>query len=78
MKRKTLSAVLFVLVFIAAYLFLCFGVPGLRIKLEADPAEVFLESIKSMALFKSIISLLAGAIVGMIPLLIEKRGNHKL
>ena len=51
MKKKTIPAILFILVFIVTYLFLCFGIPGLRIKLKADSAEVFLESVKAMALF---------------------------
>ena len=73
MIKKTIPAILFILVFVETYLFLCFGIPGLRIKLEADSAEMFLESVKSMTLIKSIISLVAGVIVGIIPFFIEKK-----
>ena len=73
LKRKTISLILFVLAFIAAYLIMCFGIPGLRIKLEAEPAEYFLASIRHMALFKSIVSLIVGIIIGVLPLLIGKK-----
>lgn len=78
MKKKTIPAILFILVFIVTYLFLCFGIPGLRIKLKADSAEVFLESVKAMALFKSIISLVAGVVVRIILLFIEKRCKNNM
>ena len=54
MKKKSLSVVLFLIAFIATYLFICFGIPGMRIKLEAEPMELFIESIKHMMLFKTI------------------------
>ena len=51
MNKKALSAILFLITFVAAYLFICFGIPGMRIKLEAEPMELFIESIKHMMLF---------------------------
>ena len=64
MNRKALSFVLFVVAFIATYLFICFCIPGMRIKLEAEPLEYFLASVTYMMLFKSVISLIVGLIVG--------------
>jgi len=72
MKRKALSVVLFVVAFIATYLILCFGIPGMRIKLEAEPAEYFFASIKHMAWLKSLISLVVGAILGTLYIIIGK------
>ena len=73
MKKKTLSAVLFVVVFIAVYLILCFGIPGLRIKLEAEPIEIFRESISHMVFFKAIVSLIAAALAAAVPFLLWKK-----
>ena len=73
MNKKALSAILFLITFVAAYLFICFGIPGMRIKLEAEPMELFIESIKHMMLFKSIISLAIAAVIGAIPLLSWKK-----
>lgn len=73
MNKKALSAILFLITFVAAYLFICFGIPGMRIKLEAEPMELFIESIKHMMLFKSMISLAIAAVIGAIPLLSRKK-----
>ena len=73
MNKQGLSAVLFLITFVAAYLFICFGIPGMRIKLEAEPMELFIESIKHMMLFKSMISLAIAAVIGAIPLLSRKK-----
>ncbi len=48
---------------------MCYLIPGMRIKLAAEPMEYFAESIKHMALFKSTVSLLLAVIAGSIPLL---------
>ena len=72
MNRKALSLVLFVAAFAATYLIICFCIPGMRIKLEAEPLEYFFASITHMVLFKSIISLLAGLVVGAFPLFIGR------
>lgn len=73
MNKKALSAILFLITFVAAYLFICFGSPGMRIKLEAEPMELFIESIKHMMLFKSMISLAIAAVIGAIPLFSRKK-----
>lgn len=72
MNRKGLSAVLFLITFIAAYMFICFGIPGMRIKLEAEPMELFIKSITHMAMFKSVISLAAASAVAAIPWVFRK------
>ena len=63
MKSKLLTPVLFVLSFITTYLFICFGIPGMRIKLEAEPLELFIKSVEHMLLFKSLISSFIGIVV---------------
>ena len=73
MKKKGLSAILFLITFIATYLLICFGVPGMRTKLEAEPMELFIESIKHMMFFKSMISLVVASVVGAVPFLIWKK-----
>ena len=45
-KRTTLSLILLVVVFAAVYLTMSFAIPGFRIKLEAEPAVVFVETLK--------------------------------
>ena len=50
MNKKALSAILFLIIFVAVYLFICFGIPGMRIKLEAEPVELFFASITHMTL----------------------------
>jgi hypothetical protein len=52
---------------------MCYCIPGMRIKLAAGPAEYFIESIKHMVLFKSLISLVVGAILGVLPILVRKK-----
>lgn len=73
MNKKGLAAILFLITYVAAYLFICFGIPGMRIKLEAEPMELFIESIKHMMLFKSMISLVVASVVGAVPFLILKK-----
>lgn len=63
MKGKYLSAVLGVAAFIAAYLICCYGIPGWRIKLEADTLTYFWASVAHMVLLKSLISLAVGGAV---------------
>ena len=72
MNKKALSAILFLIIFVAVYLFICFGIPGMRIKLEAEPVELFFASITHMTLFKSLISLTAATVIGASPLLFQK------
>ena len=73
MNKKALSAILFLITFVAAYLLICFGIPGMRIKLEAEPMELFIESIKHMMFFKSMISLVVASVVGAVPFLLRRK-----
>ena len=73
MKKVSIALLLFVIVFVATYLVICFAIPGMRIKLEAEPIEYFLESIRHMAFVKTAASLVAALIVGTIPLFFRKR-----
>jgi hypothetical protein len=73
MKRFILSAVIFLAAFVISYMGLCYLVPGLRIKLAADAATYFRESIRHMVLLKSIISFVIGSVFATIPLLAAKR-----
>ena len=73
MKKVSIALLLFVIVFVATYLVICFAIPGMRIKLEAEPMEYFLESIRHMAFVKTAASLVAALIVGTIPLFFRKR-----
>ena len=73
MKKKGLSVILFLISFVATYLFVCFGIPGMRIKLDAEPIELFIESIKHMMLFKTMISLVVASAVGAVPFLLRKK-----
>jgi len=75
MKKGLLSLFLFIGGFILCYLAMCYLVPGLRIKLAAEPMVYFIESVKSMALIKSLLSLAVGVLLGCIPLLINKKHN---
>ena len=73
MNKKGLSAILFLITFVATYLFVCFGIPGMRIKLDAEPIELFIESIKHMMRFKTMISLVVASVVGAVPFLLRKK-----
>ncbi|MBR1386009.1 MAG: hypothetical protein IJ568_04190 [Bacilli bacterium] len=71
--KKTLSIILFVVGFIATYLIMCYCIPGLRIKLAAEPKEYFIESIKYAAIFKTITSCVVGGIFAALPYIIKKK-----
>lgn len=73
MNKKGLSSILFLITFVAVYLFICFGIPGMRIKLEAEPMELFIESIRHMMVFKAMISLVVASVVGAVPFLLRKK-----
>ena len=73
MKKKGLSVILFLISFVATYLFVCFGIPGMRIKLDAEPIELFIESIKHMMIFKTMISFVVASVVGAVPFLLRKK-----
>lgn len=53
-------------VFGAVYLLLSFAIPGLRIKLAAEPALYFVRSLCHMAAFKSGISLAAAGLTAIL------------
>ena len=73
MNKKGLSSILFLITFVATYLLVCFGIPGMRIKLDAEPIELFIESIKHMMLFKTMISFVVASVVGAVPFLLRKK-----
>ena len=72
-NKKILSIILFIVGFIATYLIMCYCIPGLRIKLAAEPIEYFIESIKYAAIFKAVISCIIGALLAIIPHIIKKK-----
>ena len=73
MKKKTLSVVLFICAFIITYLVICFAIPGMRIKLEAEPMEYFIKSISHMVFTKTAVSLIVALIIGAITLVFGKK-----
>lgn len=73
MKKKTFNILVFILTFIVAYLCICFCIPGMRIKLEAEPFEFFIKSIEHMALFKCLISLIIGVAVLLLVNIIKNK-----
>ncbi|MEF2589760.1 MAG: hypothetical protein U0M81_07405 [Oscillospiraceae bacterium] len=73
MKRKMCSLILAIVTFIAVYMIMSFAIPGFRIKLEAEPAVVFVETLKILWPFKVAVSLIAAVLVGGLPLVLGKR-----
>lgn len=73
MKRKLCSLILAIVTFIAVYMIMSFAIPGFRIKLEAEPAVVFVETLKILWPFKVAVSLIAAVLVGGLPLVLGKR-----
>lgn len=73
MKKKIISLVLFLIAFIATYLIICFAIPGMRIKLEAETVEYFFKSIIHMAFFKTMVSFVVALIFGAISLAFVKK-----
>lgn len=73
MKKNKFSIVLFIVAFFVAYLIICFAIPGMRIKLAAEPMEYFIKSIKHMALFKTVISFVVALIVEILPKIVAKK-----
>ena len=72
MKRFLFHAILFFAAFSSVYLICCYAVPELRIKLAADPITYFLESLRSLVLIKSLISLTAGLFISALPFILKK------
>lgn len=73
MKKQIASIVFFFAAFIAAYMIICFAIPGMRIKLEAEPMEYFIESIRHMIFMKSLMSLFPALIIGSLPLFLGRK-----
>ena len=73
MKRKMCSLILAIVTFIAVYMIVSFAIPGFRIKLEAEPAVVFVETLKILWPFKVAVSLIAAVLIGGLPLVLGKR-----
>ena len=72
--KKINYLILFVVVFIATYFVLCY-LPSLRIKLFAPPMEYFVESIKHMVFFKSLVSVVVGLLAVGILLVSQRRAK---
>ena len=69
MKRMILSAVLF----FGTYLIVCFLIPGMRLKLDAEPREYFIACITHMVGFKAAVSAVAALVVGALPWIFRKK-----
>lgn len=75
MKRNRIVFFIFlaIVVFVVAYLFMSLAIPGFRVKLDAAPEVVFWENLKIVWSFKASVSLIAAALVGILPLVIGKK-----
>lgn len=73
MNRKMCSLILAIVTFIAVYMIMSFAIPGFRIKLEAEPAVVLVETLKSLWPFKAAVSLIAAVLIGGLPFVFWKR-----
>lgn len=73
MKCKMCSLILAIVTFIAVYMIMSFAIPGFRIKLEAEPAVVFVETLKILWPFKAAVSLIAAVLIGGLPFVFGKR-----
>lgn len=73
MKKASIALVLFIVAFVTTYLVICFAIPGMRIKLDAEPMEYFLKSLSHMVFIKTAASLVMALIAGAIPFLFRKR-----
>ena len=71
--EKRIYLALFLIIFVATYLFVCFGIPGMRIKLDAEPMEYFLKNVSHMVFIKTIISFVATIVVGSIALIMWRK-----
>lgn len=73
MKLKMCSLILAIVTFIAVYMIMSFAIPGFRIKLEAEPAVVFVETLKILWPFKAAVALIAAVLIGGLPFVFRKR-----
>lgn len=67
MKKFCISAILAMIAFMAAYVALCYLVPGWRLKLEAPAMEYFVASLRHMVLLKGLIAGAAALVTATIP-----------
>lgn len=67
MKKSLISAILAVIAFMAAYVALCYLVPGWRLKLAAPAGAYFIQSLRHMALLKGIFAMAAGLVAATLP-----------
>ena len=72
MQKKAWSVMRFVAAFIVTYFIICFAVPEMRIKLDAEPMEYFLESIRFMFFMKAVVSTVVAFIIGTIRAVIRR------
>ena len=72
-NKKLVSIILFIVGFVVTYLIMCYCIPGLRIKLDAEPMEYFIESIKNSVIFKSIVSCIMAILLAMLPYIIKNK-----
>ena len=72
MKKVIFPIILFVIIFAVTYFILCY-LPSMRIKLDADPMTYFIESIQTMVLFKTIISVIVSTLIGSLAFIISQR-----
>ena len=73
-NRMSLSVVLFIIGFVVTYVILCFVFAGgIKWALEATPTGMIVANIRYMALLKSIISLIVGLIVGVLPVITGRK-----
>ncbi len=71
--KKFIPVITFMIVFIASYFITSFCIPGWRIKLEAAPLVIMIETLKSIWPVKALISLVVGGVAGVIALMVCKK-----
>lgn len=77
MKKTVIAFLLFVIGFVGCYAFLCFHYEtGMIWAPEISARQKFLAYIGYKALIKTIISLVAGVVLGAIPLVIGSKKNR--
>ncbi|QOY35987.1 hypothetical protein AWH56_025635 [Anaerobacillus isosaccharinicus] len=75
MKKVFIYIFSFFIVFIATYLIIGY-LPNFRIKLHAPSMEYFVESLKHMVFFKSLVSVSVGLLVSGLLFIIKRRTNE--
>ena len=75
--RKALPFVVFVVVFALVYVGTCYLIPGLRIKLAAEPMVYFIESLQHGVAFKATISSAIGLAAALFTRFFLRRTNDE-